>query len=96
MSTTTLVQIIKYFEDSPIARRKWDSLEARRHAFIDDIFSLGGVYVKTGPEDGCHTQTPERAFDRFFSFPTEDVETVRQLLDDSTTLITVPEGDYSE
>lgn len=93
IQSRTLVQITSFFEDSPVARRKWSSLEERRKSFLDDIISLGGQFVKAGPDDGCLTQTPERSFDRFFSFPTEDVETVRQLLDSTTTLITVYEGE---
>lgn len=89
----TLVQITSYFEDSPVARRRWSSLEERRKSFLDDIISLGGQFVKAGPDDSCQTHGHERCLDRFFFFPTEDVETVRQLLDSTTTLITVYEGE---
>jgi hypothetical protein len=91
MSATSLVQIIKYFEDSPIARRKWDSLDDRRKAFMDDIIALGGQFVKGGPDDGILLKNPERGFDRFFSFPVEDVETVRELLEDASCVLIVHE-----
>lgn len=57
----------------------------------NSLISLGGQFVKAGPDDSCQTHGHERCLDRFFFFPTEDVETVRQLLDSTTTLITVYE-----